>query len=215
MGMMRQAIQGEPAPDATRLNPRFRYLRVTVDGRVSFLALGNLENENDPRGPVEVWYSARKEVLRLRNGRLVGAVGVFTEWRDVSLPAFPAWSEISRSRESHRWVRTRDVMPGYRYGVRDTLELRPVSPPERTALVGRDPTGLTWFEERSRVEPPSGMLASLVSGTHDVQALPPARYAVEIRDGREKVVYGEQCLSAEFCFTWQRWTVAPRNDKKK
>jgi len=32
--------------------------------------------------------------------------------------------------------------------------------------------------------------------------LPPARYAVDIRGGGETVVYGEQCLAPNLCFTW-------------
>ena len=71
-----------------RLNPNFRYLRVTVGGRVVLLALGNTDSH--PQGPIEVWYSAEREVLRLQNGRLVGAVGLTTEWREVSLPALPS-----------------------------------------------------------------------------------------------------------------------------
>lgn len=203
---IRYAVKGAPGPDAARLDPRFRYLRVTVGDRTAFLALGNVERRS--AWPIEVWYSAQREVLRLQNGRVVGAVGLVTEWRSVLLPELPAWSELARSGEPHRWERTRDVMPGYHYGVRDALEVRPIPPPEHSALVGRDVQGLVWFEERSSVEPPAGMMASALVLPADVEALPPARYAVELRDGQETVVYGEQCLAAGLCFTWQRWNIA-------
>ena len=205
---VRSAVRGDAGADATRLNPGFRYLRVTVEGRVVFLALGNVDSH--AQGPVEVWYSARKEVLRIQNGRVIGAVGLPTEWRDVSLPELPAWSAMAGSGKSYQWVRKRDVMPGYRFGVRDALVLRVVAPPTRSALQGLDPKSLTWFEERFQAESPGGTLTKLV-GMSEERTLPPARYAVDLRDGVEIVVYGEQCLAPELCFTWQRWAAVPEN----
>jgi hypothetical protein len=191
---LRLAVRGEPGPDPARLNPGFRYLRVTVGKRVAFLALGNLDPH--PRGRVEVWYSGQKEVLRLLDGRVVGATGMTTDWREVELPELPSWSALAASGQPFSWKRKRDVMPGYRLGFEDSLVLRVIPAPERSALTGRDPRALIWFEER-RVETP---------GAGD-QALPPARYAVDFSGGRETVVYGEQCLSTELCFTWQRWNI--------
>ncbi len=143
--------------DSARLNPNFRYLRVTIGGRVVLLALGN--KDADSRGPVEVWYSAEREVLRLQHGRVVGAVGLTTEWRDVLLPALPSWSALARGDKAFRWTRTRDVMPGYRFGVKDTLSLRVVEEPKRGELQGLDSQRLTWFEERFE----SGSVAELLA----------------------------------------------------
>jgi len=199
---VRSAARGDPGGDAGRLNPNFRYLRVTVDGRVAYLALGNVVP--GPQGPVEVWYSARREVLRFQNGRLVGAVGLLTEWREVAVPELPSWSELAGTATAYQWVRTRDVMPGYRFGVRDSLILQKVAPPQRSALQGLDPNSLAWFEERYQDESLGGTFANLVGQT-DERMLPPARYAVDLRGGKETVVYGEQCLAPELCFSWQRW----------
>lgn len=192
-----------PSVDNARLNPDFRYLRVTIGGRVVLLALGNVDSH--PQGPIEVWYSAEREVLRLQNGRLAGAVGLTTEWREVSLPELPSWSAAARAEQAFRWTRTRDVMPGYRYGVKDALSLHVVAAPGRSALQGLDPQHLTWFEER--VEPgPVARLSAVFGNSSSVDGpLPPARYAVDLQGGRETVVYGEQCLAPELCFTWQRW----------
>lgn len=173
---------------ALSLDPRFRYLRVTTQGgRVSFLALGYVDNT--PQGPLEVWYSAERQVLRLQNGRLAGATGVATEWHGVSLPPLPSWRELGREPAPYRWSRTRDMMPGYRYGLRDTLEVRQIGPPSRSQLVGLDALHFTWFEETSAT-------------------LPPARYAVQIDEGSGTVVYAEQCLAPELCVSWQRWKAA-------
>ncbi|MBE0613178.1 MAG: YjbF family lipoprotein [Burkholderiales bacterium] len=192
-----------PGVDNARLNPNFRYLRVTVRGRVALLALGYIDNH--PQGPIEVWYSAEREVLRLQNGRLVGAVGLTTEWRNVTLPELPSWSTVARENQVSRWTRSRDVMPGYRFGVKDKLDLRAIEAPRRSALQGMDAQGLTWFEERVASEAAAG-LSAVFGNSVDAQ-LPPARYAVDIRNGHETVVYGEQCLAADLCFTWQRWPV--------
>ena len=177
--------------DTAQLNPDFRYLRVTIGGRTALLVLGYVEK--DPRGPIEVWYSAEREVLKLQHGRVVGAVGMLTEWRNVRLSDLPAWPVLARERAPVGWVRTRDVMPGYRYGVREALLLGIVPAPEKSALRELDPKQLTWFEER--VEP----------GNAGEKALPPARYGVQLANGGDTVVYGEQCLAPEVCFTWQRW----------
>jgi hypothetical protein len=197
-----------------RLNPNFRYLRVTVNGRVALLALGYVDSH--PQGPIEVWYSAEREVLRLQNGRLVGAVGLTTEWRDVFMPDLPSWSALARGDQVFRWTRTRDVMPGYRFGVKDALSLRVVAESTRSELLGLDPKRLTWFEETVESAPVAPLSRIFSSGVGADAALPPARYAVDFRDGQETVVYGEQCLTPELCFTWQRWPAQAQSaDKQK
>ena len=199
------AYGGNASVDRARLNPNFRYLRLTIDGRVVLLAQGNVDNH--PRGPIEVWYSAEREVLRFQNGRLVGAVGLTTEWRNVSLPELPSWTSAAGAGQGLRWTRTRDVMPGYRYSVTDNLSLRVVPPPERSALKDLDSQRLTWFEERVEAAPVAWLAGVLGSGSDTNLPLPPARYAVDLRDGGETVVYGEQCLAPKLCFTWQRWPI--------
>ena len=178
--------------DGSGLNPNFRYLRVTVEGRVAFLALGN--EDGHPQGTIEVWYSAEREVLRLQNGRIVGATGLTTEWRNVAVSGLPSWSGIALAAGPVRWTRTRDVMPGYRFGVLDMLRARVVQPPAKSRLQGVDPNGLAWFEEQTEA---------------GANALPRALYAVDLRDGKETVVYSEQCLVSALCFTLQRWTAGP------
>lgn len=185
------AFKRDAGADAAQLNPDFRYLRVTIGGRTALLVLGYVDN--DARGPIEVWYSAEREVLKLQHGRVVGAVGMFTEWRNVALSHVPAWSVLARERAPLRWERTRDVMPGYRYGVREALALGVVPAPQNSALRELDARQLTWFEER------------VESSNAGEKALPLARYAVRFAGSAETVVYAEQCLAPDLCFTWQRW----------
>lgn len=194
-----QEIYGPSSNVEPKLDPRFEYLRVTVRGRPAYLALGN--EENAAGGRVKVWYSARKEVLELQGGRVVGASGLTTEWRNVKLMDVPSWRTVSATPHAVEWTRTRDVMPGYRYGIEDRLALRRIETPRSTRLASIDPAQLTWFEER-------------VVRT-DADPLPAAIYGVDLRDGREEVVYGEQCLSPDLCFTWQNWPVRGTADKRR
>ena len=200
---LQDAVQGDRSVTDAKLNPDFRYIRITVAGRVSFLALGS--EDKHPQGPIEVWFSAQREVLRLQNGRVVGASGVTTEWRAVTLPEMPSWSAVARSQQPIPWVRIRDVMPGYRFGMRDELVLSAISPPQKSALQGVDAQSLSWFEERFQTGVAAGRLTKLVTNVAIDGVLPPARYAVDLRDGEEVVIYGEQCLAPDHCFTWQRW----------
>ena len=182
---MASGEQAVAAVDTAKLDPGMRYLRISHDGGLALMLLNFVDRH--PNGPVEVWYSADAEVFRFQNGRLGGNTGFKPEWRSVVLPKFPAWSELAKQSAPVHWQRYRDVMPGYRFGVRDKLTVYPIPVPKTSGLIGVDPASLTWFEERT--EPGSG------------EPLPPARYAVR----GDTVVYGEQCVSPKSCFRWQRW----------
>jgi len=190
-----------PAPASPNFDPGFAYLRVTRGAHTGHMWRGSVEKSQD--GTIEVYYSAAGEVLRILDGRVVGALGLATEWRQVSTAA-PEWRTLVKAAQPVQYVRTRDVMPGYRSGVRDALTVRPVAAPERrTALQVLEPASLSWFEERLA---PDGRGGAGRAGS--TAALPPALFAVETKDGSASVVYAEQCLSTDFCFTWQRWSAA-------
>lgn len=195
----RQLISKSDQTSAAQLDPKFAYLRVTRDSHVGLLWRGNLERSTE--GEVEVYYGSGGEIVRLRDGRVVGALGLNTEWRRVEVGATD-WAALARAGKPTTLVRVRDVMPGYRSGVRDELRLRVIPAPARTALQRLDPQALTWFEETVR-SPSAGPFAGLRS-----EALPPAKYALDLAGGKAAVVYSEQCLSPDFCFTWQRWSAA-------
>ena len=198
---VRQVVRPAPAQAAAALDPKFSYLRVTRGRHVGHLWRGSTEPA--PDGTIDVYYSGNGEVVRILNGRIVGALGLETEWRKVSLEA-PSWRAAAQASSGTTFERTRDVMPGYRAGVRDILTLRAIPPPARSALHLVDPTTLTWFEEHSRpLQAPSRF------PSHDPRRPSlSARYAVDFSTTPEQVVYSEQCLSPDLCFTWQRWSAA-------
>lgn len=195
---LRHVAPGSKEAERVKFDPNFNFLRVVTGDNVIFMASDT--PGIDTPDTMEVWYSAGREVLRFRNGRLFAAVGLATEWRGIVVQGLPTWTAIARAPQPVRWSRIRDVMPGYRYGVHETLVLRGIPPPDDSQLKGIDPYSLTWYEER---------LDTQKTGTDSRgdEELPPARYALDTRNAGEKVVYGEQCLSAELCFSWQRWPV--------
>ena len=187
---VRQAVKR--GDDAVPLDPKFAYLRVTRGRHVGFLYHGS--TERSPEGPIEVFYSGSGEVVRLQNGRVVGALGLAAEWRKVSI-APRSWTAIAQGGQQESFVRVRDAMPGYRTGIREDVVVRAIPAPSGGALRGVDPQTLTWFEE------------IVVSPGASSERLPRARYAVDLK-GKELVVYAEQCLAPDLCFTWQRWSAA-------
>lgn len=172
---------------AAGLNPAFSYLRLQIDNREVFMALGYVDHL--PDGLVQVWYSAEGDVLRLRDGRVVGAtMKSGTNWLNVAFSQLPGWNDV---RDRAIFERVRDVSPGYRYGIKEKMSIRRISPPDDTRLQLIPAASLDWFEE----------------SVQDEANFPPARYAVgtDGHDGIRRVVYAEQCLSREYCFSWQSW----------
>jgi hypothetical protein len=176
-------------------NPNYRYLRVEVHGRAAaFLVLGYVDAH--PQGNIEVWYSAKQEVIKIQNGRIVGTAGLEVDWRAVNFPSpAPLWATTVT--QDGTYLRQRDEMPSHRYAIADQLILRPWQgmPPIKFAasLTTEQARTYTWFQE------------STVSST--AEALPPAWYALGMHRGAPTVVYSMQCLSTSFCLTLQRWPV--------
>lgn len=180
-------IRSEGSAAQHELNPKLSYLRVQTDGREVFMALGYVDAT--PDGPVEVWYSAEADVLRLRDGRVVGAImKTGTNWLSVSFSGLPCWEAVAHQAQ---FERIRDVSPGYRYGIHEKVLIRRIEPPTDTQLKNIPASSLTWFEEIVR------------GGAVDR----PARYALGQGNA---VIYAEQCLSSEYCFSWQHWPTSAK-----
>ena len=175
--------------DDIPLNPNLRYLRVTVRGRVVLMVLGYVEPH--PESEIETWYSSEGELIRLQNGRVVATAGLETDWRAVRNFSLPAWKDMV-GRPAVVYRRERDEMPGYRFGIAESVSLYPVRVPNNARLAGLRSESLRWYEEAVLGQP---------------DGLPSARFALHA--GEPRVIYGEQCLSPNLCLAWQAWP-APR-----
>ncbi len=176
--------------DSIKLNPNLRYLRVTARGRVALMVLGYVEKH--PQGPIEVWYSSEAEVISLQKGRIVATAGLETDWHAVKNFSLPDWKDMVGG-PAVVYRRERDQMPGYRFGIQESVTLYPIAPPSNAKLVGIPATALRWYEEA-------------VIGQPD--GLPSARFAAQLNDSAPRIVYGEQCLSPTLCLAWQAWPAA-------
>ena len=196
---MRLALKGDQSGALYEpQNPAFQYLKVTAYGRPAYLALGYAE----PTTGAQVWYSAKGEVIKLQEGRLIGALGLETEWRAVRFQTLPSWQEaVQSASRGMSYQRERDVMPGYQFNVSETLSLRQISVSEVQTKLGKpvahlsDHKALVWFEE---------------TGAAD---LPSAFYAVNTLVTPPAVVWSYQCLSKSFCLGLEPWAPAVSSQK--
>jgi hypothetical protein len=171
------------------LNPSFTYLRVVVHGNEALMVLGYVEESKN--GPLQTWYSSNGETIQTRSGRVVSTRGLPVDWVQVRYNGLHSWENLINS-NGIEFVRLRDQMPGYKFGVEERIELSPIQPPKDAHLHGISPSSLTWFEER-------------VQG----QAVASARFGLKVDQQAAIVVYGEQCLSADLCIAWQSWPTKP------
>jgi hypothetical protein len=179
---------------STKLNPDYQYLRIEVDGRApALLVLGYVDTH--PQGNIEVWYSAKREVIKTQNGRIVGTTGLEVDWRAVRFPtAPPPWTN-ALTQEAH-YQRSRDEMPGHRYAITDQIQLKPwpgIPPLPLPASLSNTHSlnNYRWFSETTL--------------NTSEQSLPPSWFAWGLYQGQPTVVYSVQCLSPTFCLKLQRW----------
>ena len=177
---------------ALRLDPQWQYLRVQLnDGPSNIFVLGHVDA--NPHGAVEVWYSAKAEVLKLQEGRIVGTHGLAWDWTKVRLdPAPKPWETMGS--ESTVSKRFHDELPSYRFGVVDTVQTQAwqALPSPRWAVPQEvlQLSDLRWYRESAQV---AGAGTSTVSW-----------FARGSHLGSPAIVYSEQCLSATHCFRLQR-----------
>jgi hypothetical protein len=141
------------------------------------LVLGEIDQH--PLGRIDSFYSGEAEVLKLQNGRIVGSGGMTTNWVNVTLTPTVTGYE-----------RKRDVMPNYRFGLHDMLEIKTLAraPSEiktSASLTRERITQLRWTEEAPKT--PSS-LGRIVIG----------------RDTAGTPRVGYQCLDDGLCLQWER-----------
>ena len=177
-------------------DPRYRYLRIEASNSPAALLVLGYEDPH-PLGAIEVWYSARQEVVKTQHGRIVGTAGLPLNWQQVQFPVTPPdWTAIPAT-GSH-YQRRRDLSPGYRANLTDQLTVKPhTGQPDialPASLSAASASGLQWFSEDAH------------GGT---EPLPRAWFARGQHRGQAGIVYSRQCLSAEYCLQLQRWPQEP------
>lgn len=198
---LRLLYRDETAPLRLNRESRYSYLKATVKGKTAVLVLGNIDRRAE--GLVEVWYSGSGEVIRLVDGHLAGSAGLGVNWRSTRFSRLPSWQADAVKPDTEavppsRWtyVRERDLMPGYRFGIRDEVVRIRIAAPQDAGFSSPFDQSLQWYEERCISFP-------------SASSLPPARFAVSFLSGAPQVVYSEQCLANDLCMSFERYVVHP------
>jgi len=161
--------------------PGMEYLQVSLDGRSSAMALGYRQTKG--LDVHELWYSGQREMLHLVNGRVVEVQGMTHELRKQS-DKVPSWHDLAESKRPLVWSRSKDLMPGYRYGQVEYIISQWVKPTDREAALVNQPA--QWFIEQVKSRTADGR-----------EWLYNETYAVV----NNQVIYSEQCVAPELCLT--------------
>lgn len=167
------------------LNPQFNYIRLIINGHAVWLAQG--PTEPWPAANTKVFYSADRSVFKWSNGRLTSMTTPLLDWREY-LPQAINWSIT----KPFKFVRNVDNSNGIA-AITEQREIHPLSTPEHHSYVG-DNTTLVWVHEYT------------VSQSQVSQFYPSYDnwYAFE-SDNMNEPVYGQQCISEQYCLSWQVW----------
>jgi hypothetical protein len=190
-----QALQGGDEIDPTQpLDPQLQYLRVHIGRQVGLMV--NAGEVLTPQGAQTRWYSADGVVLRLAQGRVAAIHDGARSWAWVANennnqgPVAIDWQSVAAGR-AQRFTQVSDRQPGYRIGVAREREIRVASQtlPVEVLEASRHLTAsVIWFEERNTRGEPE-----------------PAWYAVDLSAPQPRVVFGQACLQADWCLSWQAW----------
>jgi hypothetical protein len=192
--------------DRTPLNPNLRYLKVEANGQPALLVLGYVDqHQNAERA---VWYSAFKEVIEIKEGRLANTAGLDVNWTQVTwsdappLQAALTENNISSKTPARklRYTRERTVMPGYQVNIRETVVMEPLAqapsdiPRQLKDLTINNNADLRWVQE-----------TVLVSANNKNPSIKPLRAIYAIDRKTNVVVFGKQYLTPDYTLSWLSW----------
>ncbi len=160
--------------------PGFEYLEVEWEGRKSVMALGyRLVNASQTD---EHWYTSQGEMLKLQNGRIVQVLGMVREVRRLSTNT-PLWTDLTSRKLPVVWSQTKDVMPGYRFGLQEFVITQQVEPTSTEHSHSRAATH--WIAEEVKSKDASGRTWI---------------YKQKFALANKESVYSEQCVAKDMCF---------------
>jgi hypothetical protein len=181
--------------DTSKLSKQFEYLLLYVSGSPAVMTLGKRTLTKSPQGDIvdEFWFTRDGEMLHTRNGRIHAMFGLPIEWRNnQSTP--PTWQETLSRTEATSWLRVRDEMPNYRYGISDKITTTALASPPKLdkialELAPAQNPQIKWVQDKVETSTNTGQRWEFTQV-----------FAID----QNQVVYSEQCLSPVFCFQIQR-----------
>ena len=173
-------------------NPAYRYMQVEVPGAASLTVLG-YQYPN-----LQVWYSAKGEVVRLQGNRLLDTTGLNVNLANV---------QYTPSGQPNQTTAQFDVPELGLFNVQATLQLQPTEPPKsnlakQASEQANAGQGLFWYSETFvGAKPLPAALENLPPAVYGfAQALPEGTAANQL----PLAVYGKQCLTPTNCREWHR-----------
>lgn len=160
--------------------PGFEYLEVEWHGRKSAMALGYRSISGTQTD--EHWYTNQGEMLKLQNGRIVQVLGMTREVRRLSSNT-PSWTNLTSRKMPVVWSQTKDVMPGYRFGLQEFVITQQVEPTSTEQSLSKAATH--WIAEEIKSKDASGKTWV---------------YKQKFALVNNEVVYSEQCVAKDMCF---------------
>jgi hypothetical protein len=181
--------------DTSKLPKRYEYLLIYAGGKPAIMGLGKRTQTSTPQGEVvdEFWFSTQGEMMIMRNGRIHTVFGMPPEWRNnQSSP--PTWQQTLSAPQAISWLRVRDEMPNYRYGISDkivTTALASPPPLDKIAseLVPTQNPQIKWVQDSVETSNDKGQRWAFTQV-----------FAID----QNQVVYSEQCISPVYCLQIQR-----------
>ena len=190
--------------DEAPLNPNYSYLKVDANGLLALLVLGYIDQKHKQSN--DVWYSAFKEVLEIKGGRLANSEGLEVNWTEVDIADAPPLSDaltqvpgaLNKRQPRHRYTRTRTVMPGYQVNIRETVVMEALNEtPSDAPKVFRDTSNnadIRWVQE-----------TVLVPTQSQNPSIKPLRAIYAIDTKTSKIVFGKQYLTPDYYVSWLTW----------
>lgn len=160
--------------------PGFEYLEVEWLGRKSVMALGYRSVSGTHTD--EHWYTNQGEMLKLQNGRIAQVLGMTRELRRLSNNS-PSWTDLTSRKLPVGWSQTKDVMPGYRFGLQEFVITQQVDPTSTEQSLSKVATH--WIAEEIKSKDASGKTWI---------------YKQKFALANNQVVYSEQCVAQDMCF---------------
>lgn len=159
----------------------FEYILVSTNGHYALMALGERRVDETKNHTHENWYTGQGEMLYLVDGRIQQALGFTNEIRGQTNSP-PPWKVVIESRKVLTWQRHIDLMPGYRYGVLESITTNRIEKPRK--LPDSLPNSTEWVADVIESKASNGQVWRLIQ-----------RFA--LHEGR--VVYSEQCIGKDLC----------------
>ena len=182
----------QPPPEP-KLSSKYQYLRVSYVDRKSrkpryaFFVLGRLEKSDC--GSHQTWYGPYGQIIQTCEGRLMSTVGLPFNLEKSSFKPWPLWQDAQKNAPA--FTRTFDVMPGYHYGLNQSLKLQQTTKPS-CCFMEKAHEGLIWFKD-------------MPTEADKYHQLPPSVYGVRFHNEQVDVIYSEQCITPQFCLALERW----------